>query len=115
MMLYTLEERKVQCGGENHRMEYITHTSFFLFLLLVPSINQSIIQSIIQSINYSNNSIGLIVGYVFCSILMSVVGSAVNTVIVCYAESPAEFQANHPQLSAEMRAAWVQAWPSLVD
>jgi hypothetical protein len=55
----------------------------------------------------------LIVGFVFCSILMSVVGSAVNTVIVCFAESPAEFEANHPQLSAEMRHAWVQAWPEL--
>jgi large-conductance mechanosensitive channel len=60
-------------------------------------------------------SIGLIVGFVFCSILMSVVGSAVNTVIVCYAESPAEFEANHPQLSAEMRSAWIQAWPGLVN
>jgi large-conductance mechanosensitive channel len=60
-------------------------------------------------------SIGLIVGFVFSSILMSVVGSAVNTVIVCYAESPAEFQANHPQLSAEMRAAWILAWPGLIN
>ena len=59
------------------------------------------------------HSIGLIVGFVFCSILMSVVGSAVNTVIVCYAESPAEFQQNHPQLSTEMRTAWMQAWPEL--
>lgn len=57
--------------------------------------------------------ISFIVGIVFCSILMSVVGSAVNTVIVCFAESPAEFEANHPGLSREMRSAWVQAWPEL--
>jgi hypothetical protein len=44
--------------------------------------------------------------------LMSVVGSAVNTVIVCFAESPAEFEQNHPHLSAEMRGAWRQAWPA---
>lgn len=43
---------------------------------------------------------------------MAVVESGVNTTIVLYAESPAEFEANHPQLSAEMRDAWRQAWPS---
>jgi len=57
--------------------------------------------------------IGLVVGFVFSSILMNVVGGAVNTVIVCYAESPAEFQQNHPILSGEMRQAWMQAWPGL--
>lgn len=57
--------------------------------------------------------ISFVVGLLFCSILMSVVGSAVNTVIVCFAESPAEFEANHPSLSAEMRSAWGQAWPEL--
>jgi hypothetical protein len=56
-------------------------------------------------------SLGLLVGFLFASIMMSVVGSAVNTVIVCFAEAPAEFQSNHPQLSEEMRAAWRQAWP----
>ena len=57
--------------------------------------------------------VGCIVGFVFSSILLSVVASAINTIIVCYAEAPAEFQANHPQLSAEMREAWVEAWPNL--
>merc|ERR1712007_329458 len=46
---------------------------------------------------------GLFVGLVLSSILMSVVASAVSTVIVCFAESPAEFETNHAQLSAEMR------------
>eukprot|EP00339_Tiarina_fusa_P004999 CAMPEP_0117064156 /NCGR_PEP_ID=MMETSP0472-20121206/44798_1 /TAXON_ID=693140 ORGANISM="Tiarina fusus, Strain LIS" /NCGR_SAMPLE_ID=MMETSP0472 /ASSEMBLY_ACC=CAM_ASM_000603 /LENGTH=488 /DNA_ID=CAMNT_0004784167 /DNA_START=43 /DNA_END=1509 /DNA_ORIENTATION=+ len=59
--------------------------------------------------------IGFLVGLVICSILMSVVGAAVNTVIVCYAESPAEFEANHPRLSSEMRSAWTQAWPEIVN
>lgn len=59
--------------------------------------------------------IGFLSGFLFATIIMSVVGSGVNTVIVCYAEDPAAFQRNHPQLSAEMRAAWVQAWPGLVD
>lgn len=56
--------------------------------------------------------IGIFTGFVLASTLMSVVGSAVNTVIVCFAEAPAEFQLNHPQLSNEMRAAWTQAWPA---
>ena len=56
--------------------------------------------------------IGFVVGYVMGSILMSVVSSAVNTVIVCFAESPNEFQNNHPDLSNEMRLAWRSAWPN---
>jgi hypothetical protein len=56
-------------------------------------------------------SIGFLVGLVLSSILMSVVASAVLTIIVCFVEAPAEFQANHPQLSNEMRAAWREAWP----
>lgn len=57
--------------------------------------------------------IGFLMGLMFSTIALSVVGSAVNTVIVCYAEKPAEFQANHPQLSADMRAAWTGAWPEI--
>mmetsp|Transcript_1438 Transcript_1438/g.3154 ORF Transcript_1438/g.3154 Transcript_1438/m.3154 type:complete len:487 (+) Transcript_1438:163-1623(+) len=57
--------------------------------------------------------VSFLVGLTFCSILMSVVGSAVNTIIVCFAESPGEFETNHPELSREMRAAWAQAWPEL--
>ena len=59
--------------------------------------------------------IGFLAGFLFATIIMSVVGSGVNTVIVCYAEDPAAFQMNHPQLSAEMSAAWVQAWPGLLS
>jgi len=54
---------------------------------------------------------GLVVGFVMSSILLNVVSSAVNTVIVCFAESPQEFDINHPQLSMEMRTAWKQAYP----
>lgn len=57
--------------------------------------------------------IGFLTGFLFASVLLSVVGSAVNTVIVCFAEAPAEFETNHPQLSAEMRDAWTNAWPGL--
>jgi hypothetical protein len=57
--------------------------------------------------------IGLLTGFLFATVLFSVIGSAVNTIIVCYAEAPAEFEQNHPRLSAEMRAAWTAAWPDL--
>jgi hypothetical protein len=56
--------------------------------------------------------IGFILGYAMSSTLFSVVSSAVNTVIVCYAEAPAEFQANHPKLSSNMRDSWRQAFPN---
>jgi hypothetical protein len=42
---------------------------------------------------------------------MSVVASGVNTVIVLFAESPAEFEQNYPELSAQMREAWANAFP----
>ena len=54
---------------------------------------------------------GALIGLVLASILMSVVSSAVGTVIVLFAESPREFEMNHPQLSMEMRHAWALAWP----
>jgi len=56
--------------------------------------------------------LGFLFGFALCATLFSVVSSAVNTVIVCYAEAPAEFQQNHPQLSQDMQAAWKQAWPN---
>jgi len=55
--------------------------------------------------------IGLIVGLVLCSILLSTIVSGTDAVIVCFAEGPAEFEANHPKLSAEMRRAWSDVYP----
>jgi hypothetical protein len=54
----------------------------------------------------------MLIGFILCSTLFSVISSAVNAVIVCYAEAPAEFQENHPQLSEQMRATWRQAYPN---
>lgn len=56
--------------------------------------------------------VGCMMGYAIAATLFSLVGSAVNTVIVCYAEAPNEFQANHPELSNRMRETWRQAWPN---
>lgn len=90
-----MEEQSVSCAYLVGR-EWLAESSLLLFLTFCSSLH----------------SVGLLVGYLFSSILMAVVGSAVNTTIVCFAESPAEFEANHPQLSAEMRESWCQAWPS---
>eukprot|EP00587_Corethron_hystrix_P003737 CAMPEP_0113325538 /NCGR_PEP_ID=MMETSP0010_2-20120614/17841_1 /TAXON_ID=216773 ORGANISM="Corethron hystrix, Strain 308" /NCGR_SAMPLE_ID=MMETSP0010_2 /ASSEMBLY_ACC=CAM_ASM_000155 /LENGTH=507 /DNA_ID=CAMNT_0000185409 /DNA_START=57 /DNA_END=1580 /DNA_ORIENTATION=+ /assembly_acc=CAM_ASM_000155 len=55
--------------------------------------------------------IGFVIGFVLSSIVMSTIESATNTVIVCFAEAPAEFEANHPQLSDQMRASWLTGYP----
>ena len=58
--------------------------------------------------------LGFIVGLVICSILMSTIGSGVNAVIVLFAEAPAEFQQNHPQLSQRMLSTWREAFPGSI-
>lgn len=83
---------------------------------LVGFIMGKIDQNLFAGMGYDDSGmvgfvLGFLVGFLFASIMMSVVASAVNTVIVCFAEAPAEFQANHPELSNDMRMAWRQAWP----
>ena len=46
------------------------------------------------------------VGFLFSSIILSVVTATMRTLIVCFAESPAELKANHPELSVRMENAW---------
>ncbi|KAL7470443.1 hypothetical protein ACHAXS_010696 [Conticribra weissflogii] len=53
-----------------------------------------------------------LIGIVISSIMLSLVDSSVNTVVVCFAEGPAEFEQNHPKLSSEMREAWMKVYPS---
>ena len=52
-----------------------------------------------------------LVGLVIASITMSVVDSAVNTVVVAFAEGPAEFELNHPELSREMKEGLRKVYP----
>lgn len=42
---------------------------------------------------------------------MSVIGSSVNATIVLFAEAPSEFENNYPELSREMRRAYLDAHP----
>jgi hypothetical protein len=55
--------------------------------------------------------VGMLIGVVFCSTLFGLISSGVNAVIVLFAESPAEFAVNHPQLSQEMLKTWREAYP----
>lgn len=64
------------------------------------------------SVSATNAVLGFIIGLVLSSILLSTIGSAVNAVIVCFAEGPAEFEANHPELSRQMRETWLQFYPN---
>jgi len=46
--------------------------------------------------------IGFLVGLWVSSVMMNVLKGAVNTLIVCWADSPAAMQAQHPKLTAEL-------------
>merc|ERR1719410_459466 len=55
--------------------------------------------------------IGFIIGLMLSLIMLTAVASGVNTVIVCFADAPAEFQTNHPELSNRMRQTYRSAFP----
>ena len=57
-------------------------------------------------------AIGFLYGLLLSNVLISVVSSAVNTCVVCFAEAPNDFRANHPVLAARMMEAWRLAYPS---
>lgn len=59
--------------------------------------------------------IGVCVGITLSSVLFGVISSSVNAVIVCFAESPVEFEENHSDLSRKMRSAWREVWPGCMD
>lgn len=43
--------------------------------------------------------------------MMSVVRGAVNTLIVCWADSPARMEENHPEATKDMAEAWTSVFP----
>ena len=54
---------------------------------------------------------GALIGMMLSSTVLFVVESAVRTVIVCFAESPGEFQMHHPELCEEMTQGWSETYP----
>jgi hypothetical protein len=45
--------------------------------------------------------------------MMTVIKGAVNTLIVCWADSPAILEAEHPDFTKEMAEAWTAAFPEV--
>jgi hypothetical protein len=45
-----------------------------------------------------------------CSVMMNVIKGAVNTLIVCWADSPAVLESQHPALTNEMADAWTSVF-----
>jgi hypothetical protein len=43
--------------------------------------------------------------------MMNVVKGAVNTLIVCWADSPAVLEHNHPAITREMAESWQSVFP----
>merc|ERR1712183_1265226 len=62
-------------------------------------------------VNVTCGIIGFIIGIALCLIVMGVISSAVNATIVCFADAPQEFESNYPELSREMRDAYLKAHP----
>lgn len=58
---------------------------------------------------------GLLLGWIVASIVLTVVNSAADTIVILFAEAPAEFQKNHPELAAEMNRAWSTAFPNVFN
>jgi hypothetical protein len=57
--------------------------------------------------------ISCIIGLLISNVVLFPIQSAVRTVIVCLAESPAEFDEHHPDLSAILRDGWSKAYPTI--
>lgn len=58
--------------------------------------------------------LGLFIGLFIASVALSTFGSGVNAVIVLFAEAPADFHQNHPELSTRMRQIWSEIFPGSI-
>mmetsp|Transcript_11583 Transcript_11583/g.17007 ORF Transcript_11583/g.17007 Transcript_11583/m.17007 type:complete len:540 (+) Transcript_11583:101-1720(+) len=58
--------------------------------------------------------VAFFVGLFISNVVLFVIESAVRTAIVCFAESPAEFDEHHPDLSENMKAGWAEAYPTVM-
>lgn len=90
-----------------------------LMVSICVGVITGIIAAIVGSVMHQDGTIiggafiiGMIIGFVLCNTMFGLISSAVNTVIVCFAEAPADFQHNHPVLSSQMIVAWRVAYPN---
>jgi hypothetical protein len=54
---------------------------------------------------------GFVMGLIVSSTIFAVISSAVDTVIVCWAEAPADLEANHNEVFNKMRDVWYEHYP----
>lgn len=55
--------------------------------------------------------LGFFIGLLMANITLGVVDSAVETVIVCWAEAPADLETNHPEQFSKMKETWEEHYP----
>jgi hypothetical protein len=65
----------------------------------------------IEGAPYWAFGVSFVVGLWVCSVMMNVVKGAVNALIVCWADSPAKLEYQHPILTMEMAEAWDLVFP----
>jgi len=65
----------------------------------------------IEGAQYWAFGVSFLVGLWVCSVMMNVVKGAVNALIVCWADSPAKLDYQHPVLTMEMAEAWEMVFP----
>jgi len=63
------------------------------------------------SAGWSAFLVGSLLGLFIACVMTNVIKGAVNTVVVCYADSPAMLEQNHPALTYEMATSWVAVFP----
>mmetsp|Transcript_19664 Transcript_19664/g.28422 ORF Transcript_19664/g.28422 Transcript_19664/m.28422 type:complete len:249 (-) Transcript_19664:234-980(-) len=66
----------------------------------------------LQGPNYWTFGISFVLGIAISSVIINVVKGAVNTLIVCFADSPAKLEDNHPELTQQLMNAWASAFPA---
>jgi len=57
--------------------------------------------------------VSFVLGIILANVIFAVVHSAADTVVVLFAEAPAELVQNHPELAHEMNRAWSSAYPDI--
>jgi hypothetical protein len=62
---------------------------------------------------FASAFLAFFVALLLSSMAFGVLSSAVESIIVLWAEAPAEFKYNHPALCQELEDTWTQAWPDV--
>jgi hypothetical protein len=57
--------------------------------------------------------LSFVIGLWIVSVMMNVLKGAVNTLIVCWADSPAVMEMQHPTLTKEMAEAWSEVFSTV--